>query len=91
MNAAITLQQFESIDGLFRACLNRPALEQCMKYGRKTATRMYFTPEWKLFDACVDAIGYSAANEFSCAVDCAASILTDAMLGKVEVRDLEAA
>jgi len=88
MASFITLHQFETIDGLFRHCLHaRPSLEQCLKYDRATATRMYFTPEWKLLDACIEAIGYDAANAFPSTIDCAASILTDAMLGKLNVVD----
>lgn len=88
---SITLQQFEAIDGLFNHCLKRPSIEQCMKHGRETVTRMYFRPEWKLLDACVDAVGLDAVNAFPSTIDCAASLLTDCLLGRVDVLDLEAA
>lgn len=90
----ITLQQFEQIDGLFRACLNRPALEAVMAHpfaSQDYLRTVYFRPEWELLDACIEAIGYEAANAFASTVDCAASILTDSLTGKVEVLDMQAA
>lgn len=90
----ITLSQFEAIDTLFNACRYRPDLEAVMAHplaSRDYITNVYFRPEWKLDDACVEAIGLEAAHAFPSAIDCAASILTDAMLGKIEVLDVEAA
>lgn len=90
----IALRQFEQIDGLFQSCLRRPDLEQVMTHPYATADyirTVYFRPEWMLFDACVEAIGLDAANEFPCAVDCAADILTKALLCRIEVVDTEAA
>lgn len=90
----ITLHQFEQIDGLFQACLARPDIEAVMAHEYATADyvrTVYFAPEWKLLNACIDAIGYDAANAFPSAVDCAADLLTKAMLGTVDVLDVEAA
>lgn len=90
----ITIQQFEQIDGLFNACLRRPDLEQVMAHPQSSAEyarEVYFRPEWKLFDACVDTIGREAADAFPSAIDCAAHLLTDCLLGKVDVLDREAA
>jgi len=87
----ITLQQFETIDSLFRACLNRPAIEAVVAHplaSQDYLRTVYFRPEWELLDACIEAIGYEAANTFASAIDCAASILTDALTGKVEVIDV---
>lgn len=87
----ITLHQFETIDGLFRACLNRPALEAVMAHplvSQDYLRTVYFRPEWELLDACIEAIGYDATNAFPSTIDCAASILTDALTGKVEVLDM---
>lgn len=87
---SFTLQQFEQIDGLFQACLNRPALEAVMAHPLASQDYMrtvYFRPEWELLDACIEAIGYEAANAFANTIECAASILTDALTGKVEVID----
>ena len=94
MSNTITLQQFEQIDGLFNACLHRPSLEQVMAHPLASAEyvrEVYHRPEWRLFDACVDAIGLAAAQDFPGATDCAATVLTDCLLGKVEVLDREAA
>ena len=90
----ITLQQFEQIDGLFQACLNRPSLEAVMAHplaSQDYLRTVYFRPEWELLDACIEAIGYDAANAFPSTIDCAASILTDALTGKVEVLDMQVA
>lgn len=87
----ITLQQFEQIDNLFQACLNRPTLDVVMANplaSQDYLRTVYFRPEWELLDACIDAIGYKAANAFASTIECAASILTDALLGKVEVIDV---
>ena len=87
----ITLQQFEQIDGLFQACLNRPSLEAVMAHplaSQDYLRTVYFRPEWELLDACIEAIGYDAANAFPSTIDCAAFILTDALTGKVEVIDV---
>jgi len=90
----ITLQQFEQIDGLFQACLNRPALEAVMAHplaSQDYLRAVYCRPEWELLDACIEAIGYEAANAFASTIECAATILTDALTGKVEVIDMQVA
>lgn len=90
----ITLQQFEQINELFMACLNRPALEQIAAHpfaSKDYMRTVYFRPEWELMDACIEAIGYDAANAFPDAIGCAASVLTDALLCKIDVVDTEAA
>lgn len=87
----ITLQQFEQIDNLFQACLNRPTLDAVMANplaSQDYLRTVYFRPEWELLDTCIEAIGYEAANAFASTVECAASILTDALLGKVKVIDV---
>lgn len=87
----ITLQQFEQIDNLFQACLNRPTLDAVMANplaSQNYLRTVYFRPEWELLDTCIEAIGYEAANAFASTVECAASILTDALLGKVKVIDV---
>lgn len=94
MSHAITLQQFEAIQELFNACLYRPELEAIQAHPLASAEYIretYFRPEWKLLDACIDAIGYDAANAFPSTIECAANILTDCYTGKCDVLDLEAA
>lgn len=91
---SITLAKFEQIDGLFRACLNRPNIEAVMAHplaSQDYLRTVYFRPEWELLDACIDVLGYEAANDFPSAVECAASILTECMLGTRPVADREAA
>lgn len=90
----ITLCQFEQIDGLFNHCLRRPALERVMAHplaSREYVNEVYFRPEWKLLDACVEAVGLDYANSFPSAIDAAATILTDCLTGNLEVVDVEAA
>lgn len=86
----ITLNQFETIDSLFQACLERPSLEAVVAHPLASQDYMrtvYFRPEWELLDACIEAIGYNAANAFASTIECAASILTDALTGKMDVVD----
>lgn len=86
----ITLQQFEQIDNLFQACLNRPTFDAVMANplaSQDYLRTVYFRPEWELLDVCIEVIGYNAANAFASTVECAASILTDALTGKMDVVD----
>ena len=90
----ITLSQFEQIDGLFRACLARPNLDQVMAHPLATRayiTEAFFRPEWLLEDACAEAMGFDYVKTFPSAVDAAAAILTDCMLNVVHVEDRRAA
>lgn len=93
MTNAITLQQFEQIDGLFNACRHRPELEQVMAHplaSQDYLRTVYFRPEWELLDACIDVLGHEAANAFPSTIECAAAILTECLLGTREVLDMEA-
>lgn len=91
--ASITLCQFEQIDDLFRACLRRPEIEAVIAHplasGEYIRT-VYYRPEWALFDACVDALGYEAASAFSSATACAAALLTECLTGVRDVTDTNA-
>jgi hypothetical protein len=80
-----TLTQFEQIEGLFTQLTRMGDFEACAD------PRGYIRISNRLFDACVDAIGYAAADAFASAEECAANILTDCWTGKVEVVDVEAA
>lgn len=91
MAHSITLQQFEAIQGLFNACRYRPELEAVMAHPLASADyirNVYFRPEWQLLDACIDAIGYDAADAFPSTIECAANILTDCYIGKTDVVDV---
>lgn len=86
MSHTITLQQFEQIDGLFSQLARMGDFEACAD------PRGYIQTSNRLFDACVDAIGFRAAEQFVSAEECAATILTDCLTGKVAIVDeLEAA
>lgn len=94
MSKQITLTQFEAINELFNACLHRVDLGRVISHPNATAEyirNVYFRPEWRLFDACVDVVGYDEVNSYASATECAAIILTDCMTGKIDVVDLEAA
>lgn len=82
---AITLSQFETVEGLFSQLTRMGDFEGCAD------PRGYIRISNRLFDACVDAIGFAAADAFVSAEECAANILTDCWIGKVDVVDLEAA
>ena len=86
----ITLAAFERIESLFNACLKRPALDKVMQHpmaSRSYITDVYFRPEWKLLDACVEATSLDYTDGFASAVDAAAAILTGALIGTVEIVD----
>lgn len=90
MAQSITLQQFEAINELFNACRYRPDIEVVIAHPLASADyirNVYYMPEWKLLDACIDAIGYDAANAFPSTIDCAANILTDCYIGMCDVVD----
>lgn len=86
----ITLAQFEQINELFNACRHRIPLERLIQSphsSRAHITEVYFRPEWKLLDACVEAMGLDYADGFAGAIDCAAAILTGCMLCTIDIVD----
>jgi hypothetical protein len=92
--SSITLAQFEVMDGLFNDCLRRPQIEDVMAHPYATRDYLrtvFFLPEWKLFDACVEAIGHSAASAYASATECASDLLAACLTGRVETLDVEAA
>lgn len=78
---AITLQQFEQIDGLYASILRMGDFETCAD------PRGYIRTSNRLLDACIDAIGLDAVNAFASAEDCAADLLTKALLSSDFVMD----
>lgn len=72
----ITLQQHETISALLDAYLRRG---DCPMQGRE-AILAWFMREWRLFDACVDAVGYDVSEGIggADAGEIAALILHDA-------------
>ena len=84
MNATITLQQFEAIDGLNSQiiCMGdfmSLPIDQARHFVRLTN---------RLFDACIDAVGYDSARSFPSAEECAATIITGCLSGTIETVDL---
>lgn len=70
---AITLSQFEQIDGLLTAFRNRGPLRHTAMTRAQVSDWMRH--EWRLMDACVEAMGLDYVNSFDSIEDCAAEIV----------------
>lgn len=70
-----TLAQFETIDGLLSAFLNRPEPD----WASRASVTDWMRHEWRLYDACVDVLGLAAVQSFSSAADCAVDFVTRCM------------
>lgn len=79
----ITLTQFEQIDGLMSDLLRAGPFETCAD------PRGYIRTENRLLDACIDACGLAHVDGFASALECAADLVSRALLGSVEVLDGE--
>ena len=77
----VTLPQFEMIDSLMAQLLRMGEFETCAD------PRAYIRTSNRLFDACVDAVGYDYANDFASALECAADLVARALLGTIAVLD----
>lgn len=77
----ISLQQFERIDGLLSSLLRMGEFEACAD------PRAYIATSNRLFDACVDAMGFGWTNDFASAEEAAAAIVTTALLSARFVRE----
>lgn len=82
---AVTLSQFEQIDGLLSSLLRMGPFETCAD------PRGYIATSNRLFDACVDAMGFAWVDDFASAEECAAAIVTIALTHRDFVMDGEAA
>lgn len=82
---AITLHQFEQIDGQMSALLHMGEFETC------SDPRGYVRGENRLYDLLIDAFGKDYADDFASALECAAFVVTQALLGQLVVLDAEAA
>jgi hypothetical protein len=71
---SITLHQFERIDGLLSKQLRAGPFEECAD------PHEYIRNSNRLFDACIDAMGFVYMDQFSSAEHCAAAIVTEALL-----------
>jgi hypothetical protein len=71
---SITLHQFERIDGLLTKQLRAGPFETCAD------PREYIRNSNRLFDACIDAMGWEFIDRYASAEECAAAIVTQALL-----------
>jgi len=71
---SITIHQFERIDGLLSKQLRAGPFETCAD------PQEYIRNSNRLFDACIDAMGFVYMDQFSSAEHCAAAIVTEALL-----------
>ena len=84
---AITLEQFERIDGL-RDAARRDANARSHIHGQPI--RPLFNEaqhESRLFDALIDVLGYGTASEIPVLEEYADRLITDCLIGKIEVID----
>lgn len=70
----ITLSQFERIDGLLTKQIRAGQFETCAD------PRQYIITSNILLDACADALGREFTERYASAEDCAAAIVTQALL-----------
>lgn len=77
----ITLAAFERIDGLLSKQLRAGPFETCAN------PREYIQNSNRLFDACIDAMGFVYMDTFASAEECAADIIASGLLGTIEVVD----
>lgn len=86
----ITLSQFERIDGL-RIAARCDENRRCHRTGQPIpplATEAQH--QSRLFDALIDLLGYRVANDLPSLEEYADNLITDCLLGKVDVLDAEA-
>ena len=81
MPHTISLSTFEAIDSLLSAQLRAGDFATCVD------PRGYIRTSNRLLDACIDAMGFAYADAFACAEECAAAIVTTALLSSSFVRD----
>jgi hypothetical protein len=78
---SITLSAFERIDSLLSQQLRAGPFETCAD------PRGYIRISNRLLDACIDAMGLAYVDGFASAEDCAAAIVTTALLSADFVGD----
>ena len=76
---SITLHQFERIDTLLSKQLRAGPFETCAD------PHEYIRTSNRLFDACIDAMGFVYMDQFASAEECAAAIVTEALLSSTFV------
>jgi hypothetical protein len=70
----ISLAAFERIDGLLSKQLRAGPFETCAD------PQEYIRNSNRLFDACIDAMGFAYMDQFSSAEHCATAIVTEGLL-----------
>jgi len=78
---SITLHQFERIDGLLTKQLRAGPFETCAD------PHEYIRNSNRLFDLCIETMGFAYMDEFPSAEHCAAAIVTQALLSPDFVGD----
>jgi hypothetical protein len=78
---SITLSQFERIDGLLTKQIRAGQFETCAD------PQEYIRNSNRLFDACIDAMGFVYMDQFASAEHCAAAIVTEALLSSSFVEE----
>ena len=78
---SITLHQFERIDTLLSKQLHAGPFETCAD------PHEYIRTSNRLFDACIDAMGFVYMDQFASAEECAAAIVTEALLSSTFVEE----
>jgi hypothetical protein len=81
MPHTITLADFEAIDALLSQQLRAGDFETCAD------PRGYIRTSNRLLGACIDAMGFAYADAFASAEECAAAIVTEALLSSSFVVD----
>lgn len=71
---SITISQFERIDGLLTKQLRAGPFETCAD------PHEYIRNSNRLFDACIETMGFAYMDQFSSAEHCAAAIVTQGLL-----------
>lgn len=78
---AISLSQFQEIDGHLASLLRAGPFETCAD------PRGYIRTSNRLLDACIDAMGFDWVNNFASAEEGAAAVVTKALLDSSFVTD----
>ena len=78
---SITLHQFERIDTLLSKQLRAGPFETCAD------PHEYIRNSNRLFDACIDAMGFVYMDQFASAEECAAAIVTEGLLSSTFVEE----
>jgi len=87
----ITLRQFEQIDGL-RDAARRDTNRLCHRTGQPIRPLLTEAQhQSRLFDALIAILGFQVANDIPSLEEYADNLITDCLLGKVDVLDVEAA